>query len=163
MHRGSITSSVTISCARLLPFPPCTMVWKNLRYLTLRLFSIQWTKCCTSDSVTLLHRWALSRNISVRVSASTTCEEWGGGGGDHTCSILWVKRLFLLTHKSEPWSRILYVPSQTEFSACNFYFYFHLTLSDQSMFNKKVKRIYYMVWLKKVSVQRNNYLDVPIY
>ena len=73
---SSNTSFITISCVRLLREPslPRTMVWRNTRHLTLRLFSMLLMKYCTSDSVTLLQRMALSRKISVSVSASISCQ-----------------------------------------------------------------------------------------
>ena len=78
-----LTSFMTMSCILLCwplpcwPLPaPWTTVWRNWRNFTCRFFSMQLMKYWTSVSVTLQHRWGLSRNISVSVSASTTYYNW---------------------------------------------------------------------------------------
>lgn len=66
------TSAITRSWDLLTGFPlTFMMVWRNLRYRMSRFFSIERIKWWISDSWTLLHNGAFSRNISVSVIASS--------------------------------------------------------------------------------------------
>lgn len=52
-------------------FSALTIVWRNLRYWTLRpCVSMQWTKCWTTRSLISLHNWKLFINMCCIVMAS---------------------------------------------------------------------------------------------